>query len=56
MRRPIFQDHDGCSRSIRSNCIQPTITDKVTLDRISGSSIYTAIMEVYETDNTILEP
>lgn len=48
MRLMIFTDGDGNARSIRSNCIQPTITERVLLDRINGSSVYTAIMEIYE--------
>ena len=48
MKFPIFEDNDGCSRSLRSNCVQPTISENVTLDMITSSSVYTAIMEVYE--------
>ena len=46
----IFADNDGCSRSIRSKCIQPVMVgaSAVSLDRAQSNSVYTAVMEVYE--------
>ena len=45
----IFADNDGCSRSIRGNCVQPGMTnDNITIGGcIVTSAIYTAVMEVY---------
>ena len=51
----IFADNDGCSRSIRSKCIQPAMVgaSAVSLDReqnnsVYNNSVYTSVMEVYE--------
>ena len=55
MKIIIFADKDGCSRSIRSKCIQPGMggASAVSLDRaqnnaVYNNSCYTAVMEVYE--------
>jgi len=38
----------GVSRSLRSNCVQPTISGKVNLYDTTSSSVYTAILDIYE--------
>ena len=45
----IFADNDGCSRSIRGNCIQPTVggASAMSIDRAQSNSIYTAVKEVW---------
>lgn len=49
MRLIIFADNDGCSRSIRGNCVQPVVGGRsaMNLDRAHNNSIYTAVMEVW---------
>ena len=49
MRLIIFSDNDGCSRSIRGNCIQPVVgwRGAMSIDRAQSNSIYTAVMEVW---------
>lgn len=46
----IFADNDGCSRSIRGNCVQPVVggSSAMSIDRAHSNSIYTAVMEVWE--------
>ena len=48
MRLIIFADNNGCSRSIRSNCIQPCMggVSAMTLENAISNAIYTAVMEV----------
>ena len=45
----IFADNDGCSRSIRGNCVQPVVggASAMSIDRAQSNSIYTAVMEVW---------
>ena len=45
----IFADNDGCSRSIRGNCIQPVVggSSAMSIDRAQSNSIYIAVMEVW---------
>lgn len=49
MRLIIFADADGCSRSIRGNCIQPCMGGGSARSVTEGtsSSVYTAVMEVW---------
>ena len=49
MQLIIFSDNDGCSRSIRGNCVQPVVggSSAMNLDRSQSNSIYTAVMEVW---------
>lgn len=49
MRLIIFTDDNGCSRSIRGNCVQPVMggVSAMTLDNAVGNSIYTAVLEVW---------
>ena len=42
----IFADNDGCARSIRGNCIQPSMHDN-EIDSVQSNAIYTAVMEVW---------
>ena len=48
MQLIIFADADGCSRSIRGNCVQPSMTnDNIAIGGcVVTSAIYTAVMEV----------
>ena len=49
MKIIIFADNDGCSRSIRGNCVQPVVggASAMSIDRAQSNSIYTAVMEVW---------
>ena len=48
MKIIIFTDNDGCSRSIRGNCIQPCMGGSArSVDEGTSSSVYTAVMEVW---------
>ena len=49
MKIIIFTDNDGCSRSIRGNCIQPCMGggSARSVDEGTSSSVYTAVMEVW---------
>lgn len=50
MRLIIFADDDGCSRSIRGNCIQPCMggVSAKKLDHAQSNAIYTAVIYVFE--------
>ena len=49
MKIIIFADNDGCSRSIRGNCIQPCMggVSARSVTEGTSSSVYTAVMEVW---------
>ena len=49
MRLIIFSDNDGCARSIRANCIQPSMSnDNTTIGEcVVTNAVYTAVMEVW---------
>ena len=49
MKIIIFADADGCARSLRGNCVQPSMAnDNITIrGGIVTSAIYTAVMEVW---------
>lgn len=47
MQKPIFDDEEGCARTLRSKCQQPSLNDN-KLDNIEGSKVYTAVIEIYE--------
>ena len=46
----IFSDNDGCARSLRGNCVQPSMAnDNIAIGGgVVTSAIYTAVMEVWE--------
>ena len=46
MDYPILTDDDGCCRSLRSSCTQPTMSGSI--DKTSSSAAYTAILIIYE--------
>ena len=48
MKIIIFSDNDGCARSIRGNCVQPSMAnDNIAIGGgVVTSAIYTAVMEV----------
>ena len=49
MKIIIFADNDGCSRSIRSKCIQPGLRrGDMNIDKAETNAVYTAVMEVWE--------
>ena len=45
--KPIFTENDGNCRSLRSSCIQPSMSNN-DLKQISGSKVYTAVKVIYE--------
>ena len=49
MKIIIFSDNDGCARSIRGNCVQPSMAnDNIAIGGcVVTSAIYTAVMEVW---------
>ena len=49
MKIIIFSDNDGCARSIRANCIQPSMSnDNTTIGEcVVTNAIYTAVMELW---------
>lgn len=49
MQLIIFADSDDCSRSLRGNCVQPSMTnDNIAIGGCAGTSaIYTAVMPVW---------
>ena len=50
MKIIIFSDNDGCARSIRGNCVQPSMAnDNIAIGGgVVTSAIYSAVMEVWE--------
>ena len=46
----IFSDNDGCARSLRGNCVQPSMANENIAigGGVVTSAIYTAVMEVWE--------
>ena len=50
MQLIIFADADGCARSIRGNCVQPSMAnDNIAIvGGVVTCAIYTAVMEVWE--------
>ena len=50
MKIIIFSDNDGCARSIRGNCVQPSMAnDNIAIGGcVVTSAIYTAVMEVWK--------
>lgn len=48
MKIIIFTDNDGCSRSIRSKCIQPGLRrGDINIDKAETNAVYTAVMEIW---------
>ena len=49
MKIIIFSDNDGCTRSIRGNCVLPVVggSSAMSIDRAQNNSAYTAVMEVW---------
>ena len=50
MKIIIFSDNDGCARSIRGNCVQPSMAnDNIAIGGgVVTSAIYTAVMDIFE--------
>ena len=50
MKLIIFADADGCARSLRGNCVQPSMAnDNIAIGGgVVTSAIYTAVMDIFE--------